>query len=59
MARHFDPQHVKNGYAAMGAQAAPISGINGGRERNPSPKSIAAERRIKAARQAAASKKKK
>lgn len=56
MARHFGPQHVKNGYAAMGAsKLRPIySGINSGQS---IAESIAAERR-KAARQAAASKKK-
>ena len=56
MARHFGPQHIKNGYAAMGkALGRPMySGVNTGKS---IAEAIASERR-KAARIAAASKKK-
>lgn len=55
MARHFGPQHVKNGYAAMGgSQRRPIyGGINSGLSIG---ESIARER-ARAARIAKASKK--
>lgn len=57
MARHFSPQHIKNGYSAMGgALRRPIyGGVNGQRT---VAEAIAAERN-KAARMAAAAKKKK
>lgn len=56
MARHFGPQHIKNGYAAMGGSLRrPLyAGVNAGKT---IAESIAAERR-RAARMAAASKKK-
>lgn len=56
MARHFGPQHVKNGYAAMGgALRRPVySGVNTGKS---VAEAIAAERH-RAARMAAATKKK-
>lgn len=56
MARHFGPQHVRNGYAAMGQSAArPL--YAGFRRKRTVAEAIAAARRA-AAREAAAKKKK-